>query len=192
LAVNHVSWLDIPALGGLRPMRFVSKAEVAHWPLLGWLASVAGTLFLQRGAHQASAIAAAVADALQSGATIAIFPEGTTTDGRQLRRFHARLFAAADGGRTLVQPVAIRYGLGPEPDTVAPFVGDDTLVSHLLRVLRHPSMQVSVSFLPPIQSHGMSRRALAQAVYDAIEGQLCHRARVSSRRVFTPISAAAA
>jgi 1-acyl-sn-glycerol-3-phosphate acyltransferase len=172
LVANHVSWLDIPAAGGLAPVRFVSKSEVRQWPLLGWLAAMSGTLFLRRGAHQATALAASIAAQLQGGATIMIFPEGTTGDGRQLGRFHARLFAAAEGGQAPLQPVAIRYGAGPEPDRVAPFIGDDTLLAHLRRVLCHPGLYVSVCFMPPMLSHEMTRRALAEATRNAIGGHL--------------------
>ena len=169
---NHVSWLDIPALGSAAPVRFVSKAEVRQWPVVGWLATLSGTLFLQRGAHQASAMAQLVAAELRAGATVAIFPEGTTSDGRAVQRFHARLLAAVDGTAAPVQPVAIRYGDGLEPDAVAPFVGDDSLLPHLWRVLRHPGLCVSVTFLPPIDIAGLGRRAVAERARDAIDAHL--------------------
>jgi 1-acyl-sn-glycerol-3-phosphate acyltransferase len=170
-ALNHVSWLDIPVVGGLEPVRFVSKAEVRRWPLIGWLAGLAGTLFLQRGAHQASALAETIREQLRLGATVGIFPEGTTGDGRALRRFHARLFSAA-AGDVQVQPVAIRYGHGVEPDQIAPFIGDDSLLPHLWRVLRHPGLAVTASFLTPIEVRALSRKQLAVAARDAIDAQL--------------------
>jgi 1-acyl-sn-glycerol-3-phosphate acyltransferase len=172
LAVNHVSWLDIPVLGSAAPVRFVSKAEVRRWPVVGWLAQLAGTLFLHRGAHQAADLAREIADHLDAGRRVAIFPEGTTGDGRALLRFHARLFAAADGSAVPVQPVAIRYGRGPEPDGVAPFVGDDTLLAHLGRVLRHPALTVTLTFLPPVMVPNGRRRELADAVRAAIDAEL--------------------
>ena len=172
LAVNHVSWLDIPVLGSRAPVHFVSKAEVRRWPVVGWLAQLAGTLFLHRGAHQAADLAREIADQLRAGRRVAIFPEGTTGDGRTLLRFHARLFAAAHGSEVPVQPVAIRYGRGAEPDTVAPFIGDDTLLAHLGRVLRHPELTVTLTFLPPVMVPNGRRRALADAVRAAIDAEL--------------------
>ncbi|WP_242475542.1 lysophospholipid acyltransferase family protein [Thiohalocapsa halophila] len=172
LAVNHVSWLDIPVLGGAAPAHFVSKAEVRRWPVVGWLAHLAGTLFLRRGAHQAADLAREITARLRAGRRVAIFPEGTTGDGRGLLRFHARLFAAADDRDIPVQPVAIRYGGGPEPDAVAPFVGDDTLLAHLGRVLRHPQLTVTLTFLPPVTMPAGRRRELAEAVRAAIAEEL--------------------
>jgi len=172
VVANHVSWLDIPVVGGTAPLCFVSKAEVRQWPVVGWMAATAGTLFMQRGAHQAAEMARCIAQQLRDGASVVIFPEGTTSDGRALRRFHARLFAAAECDGTVVQPVAIRYGHGVEPDATAPFIGDDTLLAHLWRVLRHPALAVTVTFLPPVDGAGAGRRQMADAAHAAITGQL--------------------
>ncbi len=187
LAANHVSWLDIPVLGGLAPLRFVSKAEVRQWPLVGWLATTAGTLFMQRGAHEATGMARRIRRHLQEGASVVIFPEGTTGDGRQLRRFHARLFASAEHDGAAVQPVAIRYGHGLEPDDTAPFVGDDTLLTHLWRVLRHPRLAVTVTFLPPLDAGRKGRRQLAESARAAIATQLAgHRGEAAAARADLP------
>ncbi len=172
VAANHVSWLDISVLGGAAPMRFVSKAEVRHWPLVGWLAELAGSLFLPRGAHRTASIAREIALLLRAGERVAVFPEGTTGTGHTLLRFHARLFAAVDASSIPVQPVAIHYGRGPEPDAVAPFVGDDTLIAHLGRILRHPHLSVTLTFLPPVLSPTGKRRELAEAMRAAIDDEL--------------------
>ncbi len=172
LVANHISWLDIPVLGALGRMTFVSKDEVGHWPIVGWLAKASGTLFIKRGANQAPATIDQMSSRLDSGASIMIFPEGTTSDGRSMRRFHPRLFAAAQRAGPKLQPVAIRYGSNARPDPVAPFVGNDTLVAHLLRVLRHPGMGVEVTFLAPVDTSARDRRALADATRAAIAAQL--------------------
>jgi len=182
LVANHVSWLDIPVLGGAAPLRFVSKSEVRQWPLVGWMAATAGTLFMRRGAHEAAEMTQCIAQQLQQGASIAIFPEGTTSDGRALRRFHARLFGAAEQDGAAVQPVAIRYGQGPEPDPVAPFIGDDTLVAHLWRLLRHRGLTAIVCFLPLLDARSEGRRQLADAAQAAIAAQL-------SRQMEDPLAA---
>jgi len=172
LVANHVSWLDIPVLGACGPITFLSKAEVADWPLIGWLASVAGTLYIERGAHQASHLSASIGHSIHLGRSVVIFPEGTTGTGHDLGRFHPRLFAAAQQPGLRVQPVAIRYGTSAQLDPVAPFIGDDSLVPHLWRVLRHPGLRVEVSFLPALETTGLDRRRLAEQARGAIAGAL--------------------
>lgn len=172
LVANHVSWLDIPAVGALGEITFVSKDEVRSWPVLGGFAKAAGTLFIKRGGYQTAAVIAQIRDRIDQGASVLVFPEGTTSDGHRLRRFHPRLLAAVEAGAHRVQPVAVRYGSGTEPDPVAPFVGDDTLAAHLRRVLRHPGIGAQIAFLEPLDPAGLDRRALAGAVRDAIAAQL--------------------
>ena len=92
---NHVSWLDIPLLGALAPLTFLSKAEVRQWPLAGWLAEKAGTLFIRRGSGDSRLINQRLAEQLHRGRNLLIFPEGTTTNGESLRTFHGRLMASA-------------------------------------------------------------------------------------------------
>lgn len=172
LVANHISWLDIPAVGALGRITFLSKDEVRHWPVVGALAKAAGTLFITRGGNQAAAVMEQIGERIDAGASVVIFAEGTTSNGYSLRRFHPRPFAAAQAAERALQPVAIRYGSNAEPDPVAPFVGDDTLLAHLLRVLRHPGIKVQVKFLPPIDPTGLDRRAMADATRSAIAARL--------------------
>ena len=172
LVSNHVSWIDIPALAALGPVTFLSKVEVRDWPVIGWLSVLSGTLFLKRGAHQTGAMTQQIAACLQAGQCVTVFPEGTTSDGTTLLRFHSRLFAVAQQSTLTLQPVAIRYGRNGKPDPVAPFIGDDSLLPHLWRVLRRPGMRVEISFLPPVASAVRDRRALAEACRTAIAQRL--------------------
>ena len=172
LVANHISWLDIPVLGACAPFVFLSKSEVRHWPLIGWMAGIVGTLYIERGAHQTADLAAAIGDQIRAGRSVVIFPEGTTGEGHDLRRFHSRLFAAAQQPGIRVQPVAIRYGSNGKPDGVAPFVGDDDLVSHLWRVLHQRRLPVRITFLPTFDPAGLDRRALAEQSRAAIAGVL--------------------
>lgn len=173
LIANHVSWIDIPALGAQGRIVFLSKAEVREWPLIGWMSEIAGTLFIARGSNQAGKLAQDIAARIQSGGRVAVFPEGTTTDGTGLARFHPRLLAAGQQESVKIQPIALRYGSNAEPDPVAPFVGEDSLLPHLLRLLRHPGLSVHVRFLPPIEGAGVDRRHLAEqcraAIAEALE-----------------------
>lgn len=174
---NHVSWTDIPLLGQLMPLSFLSKAEVRTWPLAGWLAHKAGTLFIRRGSGDSNLLARQLHRQLSAGRQLLIFPEGTTTDGQQVRTFHGRLLTSAIETGVAVQPVAIRYLRGGEADTLAPFIGDDDLPSHLLRLFARERARVQIQLLAPIASSGLERNALARqaqrAVQVALFGEAC-------------------
>lgn len=158
---NHISWLDIPVLSALEPTRFVSKSEVRSWPIAGWLARAAGTFFLRRGRGGSAPLLERLVPHLRSNGSVVIFPEGTTTDGRQVLPFHPRLFQAALEAGVPVQAVTLHYGLSREGDNIAPFVDADALVTHLLRVLREPSLTVRILYGPPIYPAGC-RETLAR------------------------------
>ncbi len=178
---NHVSWCDIPLLGMLRPLSFLAKAEVARWPVLGWLARQAGTLFIRRGAGDAAQINQQLANHLHQGRHLLIFPEGTSTDGSSVRTFHSRLFACAIQAGCAVQPVAIRYLRNGKPDTVAPFIGDDELPAHLRRLLASDVAEVEIHLLLPIAITTLSRRAIAERAQLAIERALAGQAQEAAR-----------
>lgn len=161
LVANHVSWLDISLMGSRAQIDFLSKADVRNWPLIGWMAEIAGTLFIERGAGEVGSLIPRMSDRMRRGKHLAIFPEGTTTDGSRLQRFHSRLFAVAQIDGVRVQPVAVRYGTKAAPDPVAPFVGNDALVPHLARLVRHPGLRATIHFLPPLDGSALSRRHIA-------------------------------
>ncbi|WP_166269132.1 lysophospholipid acyltransferase family protein [Marinobacter caseinilyticus] len=148
---NHVSWSDIPILGGAAPLRFLSKAEVGSWPVIGWLATQAGTLFIQRGQGRAGQSRADIAHALRQGQSVLVFPEGTTTAGVTVLPFHRRLLSAAVDADVPIQPVSIGYRRKNRADHLAPFIGDDEFQSHLVRMLKQPAVEVSVMFHPTVQ-----------------------------------------
>jgi 1-acyl-sn-glycerol-3-phosphate acyltransferase len=172
LAANHVSWLDVVVVGSLAPTAFVSKAEVASWPLVGWLAAVGGTLFIPRGAHQAGRIAEGIRECLAEGRSILIFPEGTTTDGSYLRPFFPRLLAGAIEAGAAVQPVAVLYPSAGRVHPTAPFVDDESFSSHLWRVLGDPGIEAEVRFCTPLAAGGGDRKALAREARAAIAAEL--------------------
>ena len=164
LVANHVSWLDILAVHAVCPQaRFVSKADVKHWPLLGWLVASAGTLFIERERKRdALRVVHQMAEALRAGDTVAVFPEGTTGTGHALLPFHANLLQAAIATGTPVQPVALRYSEpGQAVSTAAGWVGETTLVQSLWRVASAQGLVVLVMALPPLASAHADRRALA-------------------------------
>lgn len=178
---NHISWCDIPLLGMLRPISFLAKAEVRAWPALGWLAQIAGTLFIRRGGGDAALINRELAEHLRRHRHLLIFPEGTSTDGTSIRTFHPRLFAGAIEAGCAVQPIAIRYLRHGKPDPIAPFVGADELSSHIRNLLASDVAQVEIHLLPPIPTHASSRNAVAEQAQRAIEQVLFARPPMGTR-----------
>lgn len=170
IVANHISWLDVPALAAVLPMTFVAKADVRQWPLLGRLAGLAGTQFLDRTSIAAlRPLLDGVAARLRAGCSCAVFPEGTSTRGDLLRPFFPALFQAAVDARCPVQPAAIEYGQGSQPDPLAPFVGAQSFGAHLWSLLGRPHTDVTVSFLAPIDARGRDRRDLARRSHASLE-----------------------
>ncbi|MGC9159522.1 MAG: lysophospholipid acyltransferase family protein, partial [Terracidiphilus sp.] len=107
---NHLSYLDILILSAAMPCFFVSKKEISHWPFFGWAARVAGTIFLDRASlASANAVAGEIAERLKLPVPVLLFPEGTSTDGSQVLRFHARLIAPATAAGAPVTAAALSY-----------------------------------------------------------------------------------
>jgi len=176
LVANHISWLDIMALHAVCPhARFVSKADVKSWPLMRHLVDAAGTLYLERERKRdALRVVHAMAEALKAGDTVAIFPEGTTSDGQTLLAFHANLLQAAIVTETPVQPVAIRFSDSTHAISRAvEFVGATTLAQSLWSVACGDELIVRVALLPPREtSTEADRRALAEQLRSDIAAQL--------------------
>lgn len=175
LVANHVSWLDILAIHAVCPQaRFVSKADVRHWPVLGWLIAAVDTLFIERERKRdALRVVHQMAEALQAGHTVAVFPEGTTGDGRTLLPFHANLLQAAIATGTPVQAVALRYAQPGQPvSAAAAWVGEVTLLQSLWAIAGAQDLCVHVQALPPQGSRHADRRALAAAVREDIARML--------------------
>ena len=175
LVANHVSWLDIAAVHAVCPRaRFVSKADVRHWPLLGWLIGAVGTLFIERERKRdALRVVHQIAASLQGGETVAVFPEGTTGDGRTLLPFHANLLQAAIAADVPVQPMALRYtepGLDWSPSVS--WLGAATLVHSVWAIACARGVQVQVNVLLARATAHADRRALAQRLHDDIAQSL--------------------
>ncbi|WP_231639266.1 lysophospholipid acyltransferase family protein [Sphingomonas profundi] len=165
---NHVSWLDILALGGATGTAFVSKDDVAGWPLVGWMAREAGTIFIRRQRHAVRGQADELGRALAAGRAVALFPEGTTGRGDALLPFRAALLAAvADAPAGVrVQPVAIDYGAAARDIA---WTNNEGTIGNVRRVGgRADRLRVTLRFLPPIDPAGMDRKAIAAAAREAI------------------------
>lgn len=172
LVANHISWLDILVMHAARHCRFVAKAQVRRWPLVGMLATGAGTLYIERESRRdAMRVVHHMADALRSGDILAVFPEGTTSDGRALLPFHGNLIQAAISAAAPCLPVALSFvdRASGQPSFTPCYVGDDTLVGSLWRTVAGPPIDAVVSFGVPQQPGGGDRRAWAQELRDAVE-----------------------
>jgi 1-acyl-sn-glycerol-3-phosphate acyltransferase len=172
LVANHISWLDILVMHAARHCRFVSKHEVRDWPLVGTLATGGGTLYIERASRRdAMRVVHHMAEALQAGDILAVFPEGTTSDGTQLLPFHANLLQAAVVVDAPVQPVALTFR-----DTrtgaisqAARYVGDDTLVGSVWGLLASDPVVAVVAYGQPQQARGRDRRAWAADLREAVQ-----------------------
>lgn len=169
VVANHISWLDIQVLHSLSSMGFVAKSEIEGWPVAGYLARVGETVFHRRGSHHsASDVVAAMAERLSMGGKVAIFPEGGILPGPGVKRFHARLFAAAIETGAPVQPVAIRYVLDGERYEDMGFRDGESFAVNLLRLLSQPRRSAEALILEPLSSLSVPRRQLAQQSEDAV------------------------
>ena len=172
---NHVSWLDVAAIHAVIPeAHFVSKADVKRWPLIGRLVAGAGTLFIEREKKRdALRVVHQMAEALQAGDTVAVFPEGTTGDGRTLLPFHANLLHAAVTTATPVQPVVLRFF--DAQHTISPlaeFLGETTLAQSAWRFVCSRGLNVEVRVLTAQATAHADRRALAAHLRETIANEL--------------------
>lgn len=170
---NHISWLDIPLLGSqIDGVRFLSKSEVRDWPIIGWLAAKSGTLFINRGNGQQDA-SRKIADALTAGQGVMLFAEGTTTNGLNLRRFHARLLQAAIDAGAPIQPVAIRYlDADSQLNPRVAYIEGDSFMDTFHRIIGEDGLRAEVHFLPPIHTDDLSRSQLARLAHDRVADTL--------------------
>lgn len=161
---NHRSWLDILVMNAVHPSRFVSKADAQHWPLLGSLITGAGTLYIERESRRdAMRVVHRVAERLQAGDIVSVFPEGTTGDGRALLPFHANMLQAAIAASAPALPIALLYldRRSGEPHPGPVYIDDDTLVASVWRTLRSDTVRAVVRLGLPQRAGARERRAWA-------------------------------
>jgi 1-acyl-sn-glycerol-3-phosphate acyltransferase len=171
---NHVSYFDIPALGGLVDAAFVAKSEVATWPLFGWCARLTGTVFIPRKPGRSADQVKRLRARLTRGENLILFPEGTNSDGTGVLPFKSALLASAapeaTGLPVTIQPVSLVYTrtrdgapLTGEAAGLFAWVGVDDMFPHLWRALAAPGAEVRIVFHPPLAMvAGADRKRLAQ------------------------------
>ena len=175
---NHVSWIDIFILAGVRSVLFVAKSEIRSWPVVGWLVAKVGTVFLQRGQRNSlRQVGEQMKERFKQGEIIGLFAEGTTSTGFDILPFHSSLFDPAVRAQVDIQPVALRFMHKGQRSDLVSFVGEETLVANLWTLLGATGVAVEVEFLPVItaqqcQEWGRSEvaRYTEQLVGDAVRG----------------------
>jgi 1-acyl-sn-glycerol-3-phosphate acyltransferase len=179
IVANHISWLDIFVLTAVQPARFIAKSELKRWPLIGRFAETSGTLFIDRSRrHDTHKVNRHAAEVLARGDVIAIFPEGTTSDGRDVLPFHGSLLQPIVDAEGHVQPIAIRYTHheGGVNDAVA-YVGDTSFMSSFWRVTGERRVVVELTVTPPLPARERHRRELSREAEAAIRRALALPAR---------------
>jgi 1-acyl-sn-glycerol-3-phosphate acyltransferase len=172
---NHVSWLDIAAMHAVLPeARFVSKADIKHWPVVGMLVRGVDTLFIERASKRdALRVVHQTAEALKNGDTVAVFPEGTTGAGPELLPFHANLLQAAIATEMPIQPVLLRWHEPQERfSTAARFIGDTSLLQSLWRVASARGLGIVIQILPAQATAHADRRALTEHLREQMAAAL--------------------
>ena len=163
---NHLSYLDIPVLSAAVPCVFVSKAEVEQWPIFGRYARWAGSVFVRRHDRADAARAnVSIRDSLQNGVPVVLFPEGTTTDGSRVLRFHSTMLQPAIDAAATITPCAISYELEDgDPSREVAWWGDMSFLPHLLNLLGKKSIRARIAFGAPVQASG-ERKELSAALH---------------------------
>ncbi|HET6587419.1 MAG TPA: lysophospholipid acyltransferase family protein [Oleiagrimonas sp.] len=170
---NHVTWLDIELVHSQRAASFVAKAEIARWPVVGWLAACGGTIFHKRGSnHSLSAVMQVMVERMRAGRSVAVFPEGGTSHNGELRVFHARIFQAALDAEVPVQPVALRYTRHGQRWLDVAFRQGESFAANIVRILGEPACDAEVHFLPVVPPSSDGRRRMAEQARARIERAL--------------------
>lgn len=187
IVANHVSWTDIMVIGSLVDVHFVAKSELADWPIMGTLARLQRTVFVDRERRRRSGDQAGeIATRLADGDPIALFAEGSTSDGNLLQPFKSTLFGAAqmaldlqEGDVVTIQPVALAYTrlqgipMGRQHRPHAVWIGDRILLPHIKELLREGAIDLEVHFGEPLRFEpGTSRKEIARAAEASVRAMM--------------------
>ena len=179
LVSNHISWLDILTVHAARHVRFVAKSVIRGWPVLGALATGGGSLYIERERRRdALRVAHRMSQALAEGDLVAVFPEGTTSDGSGLLPFHGNLLQAAISAGAPIMPAALRFvdAASGQTSRAPRYIDDDNLIVSVWRVLTAPPLLAIVRFGEAQSSHGRDRRTWARSLHAdvlALHAQAC-------------------
>lgn len=171
ILANHVSYLDIPIIGGLTRATFIAKSEIANWPLFGLIAKVSGTMFIRRHWREALVQRNKLARRLGKGESFVLFAEGTSSLGLDTLPFKTSLLSVAEpwvmDKPIAIQPLTVAYreradGIAFDRENAEEYawVGDAELLPHLWQVLKSPGICITLSFGEPVMSWSVTDRKL--------------------------------
>ncbi len=174
IVANHISWLDIYVIHALSPAAFVCKSDVRDWPVIGWLCARTDCVFIERGKRSAAMhTSRALKEKLASGTLAAVFPEGTTSDGSTLLRFHGALLQAAIDAQVPVQAICLGYyDASDNRSDAAAYCGDTTLLQSMRKMAYASGLTVRTHILPPLPSGEKTRQELTRQARTSIEDAL--------------------
>jgi lyso-ornithine lipid O-acyltransferase len=165
---NHLSYLDIPVFAATAPCVFVAKSEVRHWPIFGWFARCSGTIFIDRHSRASTdAVTEQMIDVLRQGVAVLLFPEGTSTDGGVVLRFHPSLLEPAIALRTAITPAAIAYRMGGAEERDVCYYGDVRFAPHLLQLMGRAGISAEIAFHPGAEIFA-DRKSAAQSLREKV------------------------
>jgi lyso-ornithine lipid O-acyltransferase len=177
---NHLSYLDIPIFAAITPCVFVAKREVRKWPVFGWFARWGGTIFIDRQSRASTdQVAQQMIDVLRQGVTVVLFPEGTSTDGSVVLRFHPSLLQPAIALGTAMTPAAISYHMAGAEERDLCYYGEVRFAPHLLQLLGRSGVSAEVEFRP----HGEIYADRKAAAYGLREKVASMRLRMSQESI---------
>lgn len=172
-ASNHISWLDIPVVGSVAPVFFLSKAEIAKWPIIGQLATAGGTLFIKRGSGDSGSVSEQIADFLKSGSSVVFFPEATTTNGKTIKKIYGKLLQASIDSNLPICPMVITYvNKDGKLCDDAPYYDERTMATSLKRIIDAKGVTAYVLPLAPIYPANKTRHELTDELYLAMKNGL--------------------
>ena len=164
LVSNHISWLDIHVINAMKPVVFVAKADVANWPIFGWIAKMIGTIFVKR--EKLSDLKRVIKEMklkLQAQQPVCIFPEGTSSDGRQLLAFRSNLFEAVAHSETMILPMALSYQENQKYSDRTAFIGDMGLIDSIKLIMQSDQIVAHIEVCAPQLAQDSRQKTADQA-----------------------------
>ena len=172
LVANHISWLDIHIINSIRPVIFVAKADVSKWRIFGYLASMLGTIFLKREKlSDIKRVIQLMKEKLIHQEVVAIFPEGTSTDGRSVLPFKSNLFEAAHQTQLDVLPISIQYTEHNQYSDRAAFIGDMELIDSIKNILKGDNLVVHVHISDKLSGR-LTRQEMASQAHQQVASKV--------------------
>jgi len=166
---NHISFLDIIVIASTSPVIFLAKSTLRSWPVIGFIADRIGTIFIQRSnKRMIHTIKKSITTALEQKQSLVLFPEGTTTIGKTVNKFHSGLFQAAINAEKPVQPIALHYQRNGKIDDTAAYVDNDNFIINLIKIMAQAKTEVQITFCDLIDSKNLNRVELASTSHNII------------------------